>query len=124
MNTLRRIATTFILATGVTAAPVYAAHDYAEDSKADDPRFDTGAPPAYAMVGDLVIARPFAIAATIVGTGVFVISLPFTALGGNVPEAADALVGTPAREAFARCLGCTRPHNAFGSSQEDTDNNY
>lgn len=125
MNTLRRIATTFILALGVMAAPVYAAQDYAEESKADDPRFDTGAPPAYSMVADLVIVRPFAIVATAVGTGAFIISLPFTALGGNVPEAAEALVATPAREAFARCLGCTKPHNAFSSdSESDTGDNY
>lgn len=115
MNTLRRIATTFILAVGVIAAPCYAAEDYAESSTNPDPRFDVKNPPAYAMVGDIVIARPFGIVATVVGTGLFIISLPFTALGGNVDEAADALVGTPARETFARCLGCTTSAPAYSN---------
>lgn len=77
-----------------------------------DPIYTADAPKAYAMVGDLFIARPLLIAATAVGTGVFLVSLPFTALGGNVGEAADALVAEPGRAAFARCLGCTTPHPA------------
>ncbi len=122
MNTLRRIVTTFILATTVIAAPVYAAHDYADGSKNDDPRFDTNAPPAYSMMGDLIIARPFGLLATVAGTGAFVITLPFSALGGNVPEAAKALIVAPARETFARCLGCTRPHGAFHDSDTENSN--
>ncbi len=59
------------------------------------------------MVGDLLIARPLLIGATVIGAAVFVVSLPFTALGGNIEEAAEALVAEPGREAFARCLGCT-----------------
>jgi len=35
------------------------------------------------------------------------VSLPFTALGGNVAEAGQALVVEPGKEAFVRCLGCT-----------------
>jgi hypothetical protein len=59
------------------------------------------------MVGDLVIARPLLIAATVVGAGLFVVSLPFTALGGNVGAAGKALVVDPGKAAFVRCLGCT-----------------
>jgi hypothetical protein len=44
---------------------------------------------------------------TLVGSALFVVSLPFTALGGNVKEAADTLVVGPAMETFVRCLGCT-----------------
>ena len=58
------------------------------------------------MTGDAVVARPFGVAMTAVGAAVFVASLPFTALGGNVGGAADTLVVKPAAETFARCLGC------------------
>ena len=44
-----------------------------------------------AMLGDLIIARPLLIGATAIGVVAFVVSLPFTALGGNVAEAGEAL---------------------------------
>ena len=72
-----------------------------------DPLYTVEAPKGFAMVGDLVVARPLLIGATLVGTAAFIVSLPFTALGGNVGEAAQALVVEPGREAFVRCLGCT-----------------
>ena len=59
------------------------------------------------MLGDLIIARPLLIGATAIGVVAFVVSLPFTALGGNIEESAEALVMEPGREAFARCLGCS-----------------
>lgn len=106
MNTLRRIAT-FALAFTMMATPVAMASEYTNQENYDDPRFDLEAPPAYAMVGDLLIARPLGLVFTAVGTGVFIVTLPFSALGGNVSEAADALVVTPAKTTFVRCLGCT-----------------
>lgn len=68
---------------------------------------DGNRPGAGAMVADLLVARPLLIGMTVVGTGLFIVSLPFSALGGNVDEAADQLVAGPARNAFVRCLGCT-----------------
>lgn len=59
------------------------------------------------MAGDLLIARPLLIGATVIGAGLFVVSLPFSALGGNVGAAGKALVVDPGKEAFVRCLGCT-----------------
>jgi hypothetical protein len=56
---------------------------------------------------DIIIARPLGVVATGIGAVLFVVSLPFSALGGNVGEAADALVVKPAKETFSRCLGCT-----------------
>ncbi|WP_111414957.1 hypothetical protein [Billgrantia lactosivorans] len=64
-------------------------------------------PSAGAMVADALIARPLLAVATLGGTAVFLASLPFTALGGNVGPAAEALIKTPAEAAFRRCLGCT-----------------
>lgn len=81
--------------------------EVSQGSASGDPVYDVQAPPAFAMVGDLVIARPLLIAATVVGAGVFLVSLPFTALGGNVGAAGKALVVDPGKAAFVRCLGCT-----------------
>jgi hypothetical protein len=63
-------------------------------------------PSAAAMTADVLIARPLGIVATVLGSAVFVVSLPFSAAGGNVEQAADALVMGPVRETFVRCLGC------------------
>ena len=68
---------------------------------------DNNRPGAGEMVADLLVARPLLIGMTVVGSGLFIVSLPFSALGGNVGEAADQLVAGPARNAFVRCLGCT-----------------
>ena len=65
-------------------------------------------PTALAMTGDLLIARPFLLVATVVGTAVFIISSPFAAAGGNLGQAADTLVVGPAKATFVRCLGCTK----------------
>lgn len=65
----------------------------------DEPRF-------FRMIGDLIIGRPLLLAATGLGTGIFLASLPFSLLGGNVKEAANTLVVGPARQTFVRCLGC------------------
>ena len=66
-----------------------------------------GEPTDGAMMVDLVVARPIGAARTVLGAAVFVVSLPFTALGGGVGEAAETLVVGPAKETFVRCLGCT-----------------
>ena len=78
----------------------------ASESGSGDPRYTIQNPPAYAMLGDLLIARPLLVVATVIGAGAFVVSLPFTALGGGVGDAGQALVIDPARAAFVRCLGC------------------
>ncbi|MDD1008833.1 multidrug transporter [Pseudomonas shahriarae] len=78
----------------------------ATETGSGDPRYTIQNPPAYAMLGDLLIARPLLVVATVIGAGAFVVSLPFTALGGGIGEAGQALVVDPARSAFVRCLGC------------------
>ncbi len=88
----------------LAALPV--ASSLAAERAGDDPLYRADAPRAYSMVADALIARPLLVAGTVVGMAAFVVTLPFSALGGNVDEAADALVIEPAREAFVRCLGC------------------
>jgi len=58
-----------------------------------------------AMVVDLVLVRPLGLAATLAGSLIFVVSWPFSALGGNAEEAMDSLVVAPAKFTFRRPLG-------------------
>ncbi|WP_460140725.1 multidrug transporter [Pseudomonas sp. S2_E01] len=98
MNLFRTLAVVVMLSVGIPAL--------ASSTGSGDPRYTIQNPPAYAMLGDLLIARPLLIAATVIGAGAFVVSLPFTALGGNVGDAGQALVVDPGKAAFVRCLGC------------------
>ena len=102
MNAFRTSAAVLALTSGLLALPAQA-----QQNVSGDPLYTVEAPKAFSMVGDLVVARPLLIGATAVGAVAFVVSLPFTALGGTVGEAAQALVVEPGREAFVRCLGCT-----------------
>lgn len=74
-------------------------------------------PTALAMTGDALIARPLLLAGTLAGTGLFVVTLPFSALGGNVKEAADTLVVGIAKTTFLRCLGCTETQDKWKGAQ-------
>ncbi|MAA71569.1 MAG: hypothetical protein CL679_07565 [Bermanella sp.] len=64
-------------------------------------------PSAAAMAFDGLIVRPLTLAATAIGTVIWVATLPFSLLGGNAGDAAEVLVLTPARATFVRCLGCS-----------------
>lgn len=62
--------------------------------------------PSYGeMAVDGFVVRPVGLVSTVLGTGAFVLTLPFSALGGNVGEAARELVVRPARFTFTRPLG-------------------
>ncbi len=71
-------------------------------------------PTVWAMGIDAGLVRPVGLAATVIGIGLFVVTLPFSALGGNIKESAATLVGAPAKMTFTRCLGCTE--------EQDTEN--
>ena len=57
------------------------------------------------MLADTVLVRPFMLVSTVVGVATFIVTLPFSALGGNVGEAGNTLVMEPARYTFVRPLG-------------------
>ena len=57
------------------------------------------------MTADLILARPLGIVATVLGCAVFIVSLPFSALGGNTKEASQKLIKEPASFTFVRPLG-------------------
>ncbi len=62
-------------------------------------------PSAGSMMADLILVRPASLIGTVVTTAVFVASLPFSLLGGNVHEAVEELVIRPAEYTFVRPLG-------------------
>ncbi|MDG4597676.1 MAG: hypothetical protein P9F75_18650 [Candidatus Contendobacter sp.] len=62
-------------------------------------------PSADATAADLLIARPGGLVATVLGSAVFIVGLPFTLLSGSTGQAAQTLVVEPAQYTFARPLG-------------------
>ena len=66
---------------------------------------DDGASVAAAMVADVVIARPAGIVATVLGSAVFIVALPFAALSGSVEPVAQTLVVEPFKFTFTRPVG-------------------
>lgn len=74
-------------------------------------------PSSIAMAGDAIVVRPLLLVATVLGTAIFIVTLPFSALGGNTPEAAHELMGVPADSLFFRCLGCTGQEDSARDQQ-------
>jgi len=66
--------------------------------------FDSKPGGGYVLL-DALIMRPAMLVGTVVGAATFLVSLPFSALGGNVGESAETLVLEPAQYTFLRPLG-------------------
>jgi len=64
---------------------------------------------------DAVVVRPVCLLATVVGSALFVVSLPIAAISKSIKPAAHALVGRPASATFKRPLG------DFSDLQADSD---
>jgi hypothetical protein len=62
-------------------------------------------PSAGAVFFDSLVVRPVGLVGMVAGTAVFIVSLPFSALGGNVKEVADEMVVAPTRYTFVRPIG-------------------
>ena len=103
-TTRRAIAGLLLLTAGLTANTSMA--DELDDQINERPS-------AGAMAIDAVIARPILFAGTLGGTALFVATLPFSALGGKVEEAANTLVVGLAKTTFTRCLGCSAAQDAW-----------
>jgi hypothetical protein len=57
------------------------------------------------MAGDILVVRPLGIIATVGGSALFIVALPFSALGGNTQEVFQQLVAKPAKYTFTRPVG-------------------
>jgi hypothetical protein len=66
---------------------------------------ETEQPSGGEMMWDLVACRPAGIVATVLGSAFWLVSWPFSALGGNTDQATEELVKKPARFTFQRPLG-------------------
>ncbi len=73
----------------------------------------TVSPPPPPSTDDILIdgfiKKPLDIISMLLGTGVFIVTLPFSALGGDTNEVSKTLIEKPAKSAFERCLGCLPP---------------
>jgi hypothetical protein len=56
-------------------------------------------------VADVLIERPIGLVMTVSGFGLFIVTLPFSALGGNAQEVGNKLVERPFKYTFKRPLG-------------------
>jgi len=57
------------------------------------------------VAADTLIVRPVCLAATVIGSALFIVSLPIAAISKSIKPAAHALVVAPARATFTRPLG-------------------
>jgi hypothetical protein len=109
MNTLdqgkkmKRVITAVALVSMMSVSMAASATDVIEDGSGTV----NNRPTVWAMGIDAGLVRPVGVAATVIGAGIFIVTLPFSLLGGNVKESAETLVGSPAKMTFWRCLGCT-----------------
>lgn len=106
----RLIALLMTAAVGLASVPV-SAEEILDDQINDRPT-------TLAMIGDAVIARPMLLGITVLGAGLFLVTLPFSALGGNVGEAAKTMVGGPGKSTFFRCMGCTETQDEWKDRQQ------
>lgn len=60
---------------------------------------------AGATATDILVARPGGLAATVLGTAIFVVGLPFTLINGSTEQSAQQLIVSPANYTFTRPLG-------------------
>lgn len=69
------------------------------------PKPDSEVPNSSVMLVDAVIGRPLGLVSTIAGSGIFLVTLPFTLPTGSNDDAAWGLAGRPGGWTFNRPLG-------------------
>ena len=84
----------FVFLFSCISVPVFAA-----------PRGNATEPSGADILTDLVYVRTTSFVSTVLGTAWFLISLPFTAAGGNAGDAAEVLVVNPGKLTFCQPLG-------------------
>ena len=103
MRILNRKLITYLLAVMLaTSNMAFVSSAYASDYNDEN---GSERPSGGAMLMDAVFMRVPMTLVTIAGAAVFVVTLPFSALGGNVGEAGKKLVGEPFEYAWVRPLG-------------------
>jgi hypothetical protein len=78
--------------------------------------------PSYeTMVVDTIVGKPLQLVNAVAGTAAYIVSLPFSLIGGNADQAQQKLFVEP-WNAMGRCLGCTVAEDNYYKSQA-IDNN-
>lgn len=86
----------------VTAAPEASSQQESAAAEVERER-----PGFHRVFWDAVLVKPIGLVSMVVGSAVFVVTLPISIPTGTVGEAGASLVVDPAKDVFARCLGCT-----------------
>ena len=82
---------------------------------------ETNFGPSYeTMVVDTVVGKPLQLVTAVAGTAAYIVSLPFSAAGGNKDQAQQKLFVEP-WQAMSRCLGCTVAEDNYYKSQSTND---
>ncbi len=85
------------------------------------PTLASNEPAADRVAADAVVMRPAMFAATVLGSAIFVVSLPVAAMSKSVKSTADTLVVAPAKGTFTRKLGDFRYHDRRPYSDYDVN---
>lgn len=73
--------------------------------------------PSYeTMTVDTIVGKPLQLVAALAGTAAYIVSLPFSLIGGNADQAQQKLFVEP-WDAMGRCLGCTVAEDNYYKSQ-------
>ena len=78
--------------------------------------------PSYeTMVVDTIVGKPLQLVNAVAGTAAYIVSLPFSLIGGNTDQAQQKLFVEP-WDAMGRCLGCTVAEDNYYKSQVINNN--
>lgn len=114
-STVKQSVFTVAVSLGLMAASMQPTLAAIEIDEADfGPSYDT-------MVVDTVVGKPLQLVSAVAGTAAYIVSLPFSLIGGNADQAQQKLFVEP-WDAMGRCLGCTVAEDNYYKSQV-VDNN-
>jgi hypothetical protein len=103
------LASSLVIAWGGVGVAGQIGYSMRSADKGFAPKPDPEVPSSSVMLMDAVIGRPLGLAAAIAGTGIFVVTLPFTLPSETSGDAAWGLVGRPTGWTFMRPLGRGAP---------------
>lgn len=87
----------------VSAAP----EATAQQEESDTVEIERERPGFHRVFWDALLVKPIGLVSMVVGSVLFVVTLPVSIPTGTVGEAGATLVVDPAADVFMRCLGCT-----------------
>ena len=100
----------FLILVLLSATTLATAQEAATSNETDEMNETTAEPNAAgAILVDAFLLRPLGLAATVLGTAAFLVTLPFSLPTRSADQAANALVVEPAHYTFARPLGQVEP---------------